>query len=136
MTMLSSIRKWIVAGAVALGFAAFPAPAQAPELAMLERVETGMWTLKERGKPDIRDRICVRDARKLLQIEHRNATCSRFVIEDTPKQVTVSYSCPGTGNGRTTIKFEGSELLQINTQGIVNGSPFAYAVEGRRAGGC
>ena len=128
--------KWLAAPVALLGFAAMPAPAQAPELAMLDKVQLGMWTLKERGRAEEMDRICVRNAQDLLQIQHRGKTCNRFVIEDKPGQVTVSYSCPGQGNGRTTIKLENRQLLQINSQGIDKNSPFAFAVEGRYAGQC
>ena len=134
--MTGKTRFWIATGAGSLAMLAVSAPAQAPELAMLGKVERGQWTLKERGKAEIVDRICVRDARKLLQIRHRDAQCTRYVIEDDPDKVTVSYSCAGQGNGRTTIKFEDSRLLQISSQGIADNSPFSFVVEARYTGAC
>ena len=121
----------------ALGFAAATAvPAQAPTLAMLDRLEKGSWQLRERGKDAVLQTICVGDARRMIQIQHPRATCSRYVIEDTPNSVTVHYTCPGAGHGRTTIRSETNRLVQIDTQGIAEGKPFSQAIEARRTGGC
>jgi hypothetical protein len=80
--------------------------------------------------------VCLGDARRLIQVYHPRATCSRYVIEDTPTSVTVHYTCPGAGHGRTTIRSETNRLVQIDTQGIADGKPFSQAIEARRAGGC
>jgi hypothetical protein len=111
-------------------------PAQAPSLAMLDRLEKGSWQLRERGKDVVLQTICVGDARRMIQIQHPRATCSRYVIEDTPNSVTVHYTCPGAGHGRTTIRSETNRLVQIDTQGIADGRPFSQAIEARRAGAC
>ena len=111
-------------------------PAQAPSLAMLDRLEKGSWQLRERGKDAVLQTICVGDARRMIQIQHPRATCSRYVIEDTPNSVTVHYTCPGAGHGRTTIRSETNRLVQIDTQGIAEGKPFSQAIEARRAGSC
>ncbi|WP_082639410.1 MULTISPECIES: hypothetical protein [unclassified Sphingopyxis] len=122
---------------LALGCAAASAvPAQAPSLAMLDRLEKGSWQLRERGKDDVLQTICVGDARRMIQIQHPRSTCSRYVIEDTPNSVTVHYTCPGAGHGRTSIRSETNRLVQIDTQGIAEGRPFSQAIEARRAGGC
>ncbi|MGQ2974760.1 MAG: hypothetical protein ACT6QT_03590 [Sphingopyxis sp.] len=122
---------------VALGCAAASAvPAQAPSLAMLDRLEKGSWQLRERGKEDVLQTICVGDARRMIQIQHPRSTCSRYVIEDTPNSVTVHYTCPGAGHGRTSIRSETNRLVQIDTQGIADGRPFSQAIEARRTGGC
>jgi len=122
---------------IALGCAGASAvPAQAPSLAMLDRLEKGSWQLRERGKDAVLQTICVGDARRMIQIQHPRATCSRYVIEDTPNSVTVHYTCPGAGHGRTTIRSETNRLVQIDTQGIAEGKPFSQAIEARRAGGC
>lgn len=128
--------KWLALPLCALGLAAVSAPAQAPELAMLNKLQPGLWNLKERGSADTSDKLCVRDARKLLQLRHRDLQCSRFVVSDEPDEVTVTYRCPGGGSGRTTIKYEGKGLIQIESQGIAQNSPFAVALEGRYAGAC
>lgn len=122
---------------MALGCAAAGAvPAQAPSLAMLDRLEKGSWQLRERGKDAVLQTICVGDARRMIQIQHPRSTCSRYVIEDTPNSVTVHYTCPGAGHGRTSIRSETNRLVQIDTQGIAEGRPFSQAIEARRTGGC
>ncbi len=122
---------------IALGCAAASAvPAQAPSLGMLDRLEKGSWQLRERGKEDVLQTICVGDARRMIQIQHPRSTCSRYVIEDTPNSVTVHYTCPGAGHGRTSIRSETNRLVQIDTQGIAEGRPFSQAIEARRTGGC
>lgn len=128
--------KWFALPVAALSLAAVSAPAQAPELAMLDKLQPGLWNLKERGSADTSDKLCVRDARKLLQLRHRELQCSRFVVSDEPDEVTVTYRCPGGGSGRTTIKYEGRGLIQIDSQGIAQNSPFAFALEARYAGSC
>jgi hypothetical protein len=134
---LSPIRlKWFAAPVMAIGLGAVSAPAQAPELAMLNKIQPGLWNIKERGTAQNGDQLCVRDARKLLQLRHRELQCSRFVVSDEPDEVTVTYRCPGGGSGRTTIKYEGRGLVQIESQGIAQNSPFAFALEGRYAGSC
>lgn len=122
---------------LALGVAGATAvPAQAPSLAMLDRLEKGSWQLRERGKDAVLQTVCLGDARRLIQVYHPRLGCSRYVIEDTPASVTVHYTCPGAGHGRTTIRSETNRLVQIDTQGIADGRPFSQAIEARRAGGC
>lgn len=122
---------------IALGFAGAGAvPAQAPSLAMLDRLEKGNWQLRERGKDAVLQTICVGDARRMIQVYHPGASCSRYVIEDKPGSVTVHYTCPGAGHGRTSIRSETNRLVQIDTQGIAEGKPFSQAIEARRVGGC
>ncbi|MCW0197479.1 hypothetical protein [Sphingopyxis sp.] len=121
----------------ALGLAVATAvPAQTPSLAMLDRLEKGSWQLRERGKDAVLQTMCLGDARRMIQIEHPRANCSRYIIEDTPNSVTVHYTCPGAGHGRTTIRSETNRLVQIDTQGIAEGRPFSQAIEARRTGGC
>ncbi|BBB12021.1 hypothetical protein [Sphingopyxis sp. FD7] len=122
---------------MALGLAGAGAvPAQAPSLAMLDRLEKGSWQLRERGSNGVVQTMCLGDARRMIQIYHPRGTCSRYVIEDTPDAVTVHYTCPGAGHGRTTIRSETNRLVQIDTQGIAEGKPFSQAIEARRTGGC
>lgn len=135
MTIFSPMFR-ISAMALALTGAARAVPAQAPTLAMLDRLEKGSWQLRERGKDAVLQTVCLGDARRLIQVYHPRATCSRYVIEDTPTSVTVHYTCPGAGHGRTTIRSETNRLVQIDTQGIADGKPFSQAIEARRAGGC
>ena len=50
--------------------------------------------------------------------------------------MTVNYTCPGIGRGRTTIRVETPRLVQIDSQGLDRGAPFALRAEARRIGPC
>lgn len=121
-------------GMVALGFA-IPVAAQADGLSMLEGLTKGEWTIKHRdGSAD--RKICLKSGRELIQLRHSEPDCSRFVVEDANSKVTVQYTCPGNGYGRTNIRKETEGLVQIESQGIAAGLPFQFAAEARRTGGC
>jgi len=112
-----------------------PALAQASALAMLSQLEAGAWDIRIR--PENRtERICVRNGRDLIQLRHQSQPCSQFVVEDTADRVTVQYTCKGQGYGRTRIRRENNGLVQIETQGLIRGQPFALSAEARRAGPC
>lgn len=112
-----------------------PAQAQAPQLAMLDTLDRGDWEIRFRSD-NSRQRICLRDGRPLIQLRHPSQACSRFVVEDTASRVTVHYTCRGHGYGRTQIWRENGSLAQIESQGIVDGSPFQFSAEARRVGAC
>lgn len=114
---------------------AIPGQAQAPELRMLDSLTKGGWTLRIRDDGTQRP-LCVRDGREFLQLQHRDSGCSRFVVNDGAESVTVQYTCRGNGYGRTTVRRESNGLVQIQTQGIHDGTPFSYAAEGRHSGSC
>ncbi|MFM5895660.1 MAG: DUF3617 domain-containing protein [Novosphingobium sp.] len=126
------VRIPLAAGAV-LAFAA-PAFGGGPTLAMLDQLEGGKWELRERGGQA--QQICVPGGRQLIQLRHPGAQCSSFVIEDTPVQVVVQYTCAGRGYGRTQIRRETNRLIQIESTGIVDGYPFDLSAEARRVGTC
>lgn len=131
----SSVR---LTGAVLLiaAFGGVAVPAQAPSLAMLDALEKGRWELRERSGTTMLRSFCLGDARMLIQLQHSRSNCSRYVIADGDAEVTVHYSCPGAGHGRTTIRRETNRLIQIDTQGIAGGAPFSHAYEARRGGSC
>lgn len=119
---------------IALGLS-LPAAAQSDGLAMLSSLAKGEWTIKHRdGSAD--RKICVRTGRELIQLRHSQTDCSRFVVEDGASKVTVQYTCPGDGYGRTNIRKENGSLVQIDSQGIASGLPFEFVAEARRTGGC
>lgn len=124
------------AGAAVATLAALAAPAQGqkPSMAMLGQLEPGTWELRERGGAV--SRICLDNARRLIQLRHPGMACDAVVVEDDPTEVTVQYTCRGHGYGRTHIRRETNALIQVDTQGIVDGTPFASAAEGRRVGAC
>lgn len=117
----------------ALGFSA---PAQAPMLLALEGLEKGAWEIRMRGPAAPVFNLCLGDPGQLIQLRHSSRACRRYVIDDKPKEVTVHYSCPGAGYGRTNIRIETSHLVQIHTQGIAGSAPFAFSGEGRLKGRC
>ena len=135
MAIVSPSLKWVLAAAMFAG-AATTVPAQAPTLAMLDQLEKGGWQLRERGSTEVTQTMCFGDPRRMIQLFHPRANCSRYIIEDTPKSVTVHYTCPGAGHGRTTIRAETNRLVQVDTQGIADGKPFSQAYEARRSGAC
>ena len=112
-----------------------PAGAQSGGLAMLGNLAKGEWTIRYRdGSPE--RKICVRSGLELIQLRHSDRNCSRFVVEDEASRVTVQYTCPGNGYGRTNIRRESGSLVQIESQGIVSGLPFQFNAEARRTGSC
>lgn len=128
---------WRLVGVLGAGaaLAAVPLEAQAPELAMLDTLAKGAWTLRIRDD-GTQQRICVRDGREFIQLRHRQAGCSRFVVQDGADEVVVQYTCRGNGYGRTSIRREGASLVQIRSQGIEGGTPFAFTAEARHGGSC
>ena len=122
-----------------LGLAAMlvviPLVGQAAELGMLDSLNKGAWSLRIRDDGS-EQRICVRDGSELIQLRHKQAGCSRFVVEDGAEEVVVQYTCRGNGYGRTSIRREGSGLVQVRSQGIVDGEPFAISGEARHSGSC
>lgn len=131
----SNKRLGMVSVALAVGLALAPATAQAPELAMLDTLERGAWDLRLRSGDSTR-RICVRTGREFIQIRHRQPACDRFVVQDEANEVTVQYTCRGNGYGRTTIRSEGRDVVQIRSQGIHGGTPFSLEGEARHVGPC
>lgn len=109
--------------------------AQGVQLAMLDRIEPGLWELKMRdgGRSE---RLCLDDGRRLIQLRHPQVACRQFVVEDATSAVTVSYSCTGQGTGRTRLRFESPRLIQLESSGIANKLPFDVVAEARRVGSC
>jgi hypothetical protein len=133
MSVLNAKRVVIVA-LVGLS-AAFPVAAQAPELAMLANLVPGSWEVRSRGASAVRT-ICLRTGRELIQLQHRQSGCASYVIQDDAREVTVQYTCRGDGYGRTTIRREGNNLVQVSSQGIQGGAPFSISGEARHTGPC
>lgn len=123
------------AGVLALGAFGMALPVFAQDLQMLAGLSKGEWTIKHRdGSAD--KKICVRSGQELVQLRHQEGGCSRFVVEDSISRVTVQYTCPGNGYGRTDIRKETGGLVQLESRGIVSGQPFQFSAEARRTGSC
>lgn len=102
--------------------------------AVLAQIERGQWLLKERLGGE--RRICFTAPINFIQIGHGNAPCDQFVIAQDQRSATVGYSCTGHGKGRTTVTVETPRLVRIETQGVLDGSPFEQEYEARRVGAC
>ena len=126
--------KWGPVGLAAL-LIALPLAGHAAELGMLDSLTKGEWSLRIRDDGS-EQRICVRDGRELIQLRHKQTGCSRFVARDDADEVVVQYTCRGNGYGRTSIRREASGLVQIESQGIIDGAPFSISGEARHSGSC
>jgi hypothetical protein len=137
--MSASARVWLQFGvllaAAGAGFAV-PASGQRQPLAMLDQLESGRWELRSRDMRGPAEQLCIRDGRRLIQLRHPAANCEKLIVVDGASEVTVQYTCRGRGYGRTHIRRETGRLVQIDSQGILDGLPFAFAAEGRRVGDC
>ena len=124
----------LIAGVLVVGSAG-AGQAQNARLAMLDSLAKGEWTIRFRDGSPAR-KVCVRSGRELIQLQHGNPSCSRFVVEDGASEVAVQYTCPGNGYGRTSIRRETASLVQLESQGIEGGLPFQFDAEARRTGNC
>jgi hypothetical protein len=131
---IGGTRSMAIAAGFAIGLLT-PAAAQAPSLAMLSGLDDGKWEVRPRDGSAVR-RLCVQSGLELIQLQHGQADCSRFVVEDSAQAVTVQYTCRGNGYGRTSVRRETASLVQIDSQGIAGGLPFQFSAEARRVGTC
>lgn len=116
-----------------------PAPAVAqPDkpLVSLGRLEPGLWEVRILNSKQAARNICVSDPAALIQLQHPQLACSRFVIANDAQGVTIHYTCPANDYGRTSVRVETARLAKIDTQGILNNAPFAYRAEAKRIGSC
>ena len=134
-TIVAIARSLLVAGGLFAGGILAPAAAQGPSLAMLGALDDGQWEVRFRDGSTAR-RVCVRSGLELIQLQHSDSGCSRFVVEDAANTVTVQYTCRGNGYGRTSVRRESGSLVQIDSQGIAGGLPFEFSAEARRVGAC
>lgn len=92
--------------------------------------------MRPRDTGSASEALCVPNGRRLIQLRHPDSSCDRLVVQDSPNEVTVQYTCRGHGYGRTHIRKETSRLVQIDSQGIADGLPFEFSAEARRVGDC
>jgi hypothetical protein len=112
---------------------ALPAVAQTP--GPLAQVERGMWQLVGAGG-GAAGTVCLGDPLLLAQPQHGPQPCTREILSSDAHSVTVNYSCPGMGRGRTILRVETPRLVQIDSQGLHNGAPFALRAQARKTGPC
>jgi hypothetical protein len=103
----------------------------------LGKLQPGLWQLRVLGGPAARPApVCLGDPAVLAQLQHRNQPCSRLVVAQDGTGATVHYTCQAGGYGQTSLRVETPRLVQIDTQGISDNTPFAYRAEARFAGAC
>ncbi len=140
--MKSKLKNLLAAGLIlscAGGASAVLAAGPAPSLGILDTLQRGLWNLRPVAgttKPAAVSQICLGNPARLTQIQHGDTVCERTILSSSPTQITVRYDCAGQGWGMTTIRRETSGLVQIDSQGIRNGTPFNFSVEGRRGPSC
>ncbi|HEX8645175.1 MAG TPA: hypothetical protein VF702_14795 [Allosphingosinicella sp.] len=122
----------LVSAAAAAGVAA---AASGSALPLLDRLDSGLWELRNLDGRGRFEAICLGDPGALVQLQHRRASCTRSVVAQTRDQLEVRYSCPA-GFGQTTIRIEGKRLARIESQGVDNGVPFGFRAEARRIRAC
>jgi len=131
----------IIIGSVFLGAASMLAiPAEAPALYQsfpaVDGLERGKWSFKPRGSTQSAISMCVGDPRILFQYKHPSLSCTQTPISNSAKTVVIGYVCSGNDQGNTTITKESNGLIQLQSQGVVNGQIFSVSLEGRYAGAC
>jgi hypothetical protein len=138
MRGLNGIRGRALLALVAAAAVAAPAGSQqSGGLGALGKLQPGLWQLRVLGGGALRPApVCIGDPTILAQLQHRNLPCSRLVVGRSPEGATVHYTCPSGGYGQTSLRVETPRLVQIDTQGIVDNSPFAYRAEARFVGAC
>jgi hypothetical protein len=124
--------------ALALAFAAGPALAFAGSRAAeaLAKLEQGRWLVRSASQAEIQRSVCLGDPALLFQIEHGEKGCSQQLVHSDERGGTVEYVCPGRGFGRTSVRIETGKVAMIDTQGFVDGRPFAYRAIARKLSGC
>lgn len=135
MTKGVALRRAAIAMGAGLLLAGPAVPQARQTLPLLDRLEAGLWELRGPGNALIAA-ICLGDRAALVQPYHRGLACQQSLVSSDARSVTVRYSCPGVGSGRTEILVETPRLAQIDSQGLDRGTPFALRAEARRSGAC
>lgn len=125
-----------LAMAMAMMMAASAVPAAAPPARLPKGLEAGEWELRERGADGAVRKLCVSNLSQLLQSRHAGHSCKSFTVSDAANRLVVAYECGAAGNGRSDLRIETARLVQLRSQGIADGAPFDFALEGRWLGAC
>jgi len=112
--------------------AALPAAADDDPLA---RLESGKWTVRSLDGSNARE-LCLGDPAQLVRLEHAGMACTSESTAGDARGATIQYSCPGHGYGHTNVRIETPRVATIETQGLVDGRPFAYRATARKVGPC
>ena len=123
-------------GALLLSLAAAGVAKPDGDMALLDSLDRGMWQLRQTGGNIPTSKICLGKSESLLQIQHSGVACDQYVVRSSANSLTVSYTCPGHGQGMTVIRKETNRIIHIQSQGNENNAPFSYSAEVRRTGPC
>jgi hypothetical protein len=133
--MGSARKQRVVIAAALLLFGGAGASAQRQGPNAIGALEPGQWQLRDAEGGE--RRICLGGNRAaMIQVFHPGAQCQHVVLESSTNALTVRYTCPGHGHGRTTVRVETPRLVSIDTQGVADGQPFSEQFEGRKGGAC
>lgn len=117
--------------------AAIPGGASAQGANALEDIQKGRWEIRIRGGANESKSVCLGDPyRHFVRIRHPDQACKTVATRIDENEVTVQYTCPGNGFGRTSVRKETPRLVQIDGQGVADGIPFVFDAEARRVGTC
>jgi hypothetical protein len=144
--------SWML-GAVIIVLAAAPARVQQPaakagslpeadaapvaeSATVLAKLEPGLWQVRALDGGTPTQSMCVADPAMLMQLQHGQAACSRRIVAADERGVTIHYTCPANGFGRTSLRLDTPRMAKIETQGIIGKIPFEQRVEIQRMGEC
>jgi hypothetical protein len=119
----------------ALAAAALPATLVAADDDPLAMLESGKWSVKSSDGASPRE-LCLGDPVQLVRLEHSGLACRDESVAGEARGATIQYSCPGHGFGHTSLRIETPRVATIETQGLVDGRPFAYRATARKIGPC
>jgi hypothetical protein len=119
----------------ALAAAALPAILVAADDDPLALLESGKWSVKSGDGAGSRE-LCLGDPVQLVRLEHSGMACRDESAAGDARGATIQYSCPGHGFGHTSLRIETPRVATIETQGLVDGRPFAYRATARKIGPC
>jgi sorbitol-specific phosphotransferase system component IIA len=126
--------------ALALAFAAVAAPALGPAggraAEALAKLGHGRWVVRSASQAAVDHSVCLGDPAQLFQLEHGIKGCSQQLLAQDERKATAEYVCPGRGFGHTSIRFETTTTATIETQGMIDGRPFAYRATARKLSDC
>jgi hypothetical protein len=124
---------FVAVAAPVLAYAPVASPVSASDL--LPRLERGRWAVRNADTGAERS-LCLGPSSALVQLEHRGLSCPHEVLARDGSGATVSYTCRARGFGHTRLRIETTRLLQIETQGMIDGRPFDYRAVATKTGTC
>lgn len=135
MMQVFGLRGSVAAMAALLGLTA-AAPAGAPSLAAVARIEPGLWQIKTLGSDAAPRSVCVADPSVLLHYGRRTVACEHSIVTNEADLATVQYRCAGSATGRATFHVATPRAFNLDLQGLEGGLPFDDSYEAHRMGNC